>query len=174
MFRQCLGRPSQVGGAVKASQRQSRSHYTYSSPGIGTYSNDDQRKERWSRRDFQERGFTVGIGGPVGSGKVRIHVRSIYSVTRNDMRNETTERLYDALCLHYCMDSLYYLLDGTSPFSLYKSSAIVVARQFGSRHQRYFHTRRRRILGAERLFATKSNSSGRDGRVSACGHSRRH
>ena len=27
---------------------------------------------RWSNRNFKERGFTVGIGGPVGSGKTAL------------------------------------------------------------------------------------------------------
>ena len=57
-----------------------RSHYHYSGPGsppVHPHDNDSSTsrtprtalEELWSRRDFHQRGFTVGIGGPVGSGK---------------------------------------------------------------------------------------------------------
>lgn len=44
-----------------------RSHFTYTSP--GAYTN---APNRWIDRDWSERGFTVGIGGPVGSGKTAL------------------------------------------------------------------------------------------------------
>ena len=48
-----------------------RSHYTYDSP--GSHPAEQERIHRWQHhRDFAQRAFTVGIGGPVGSGKVGI------------------------------------------------------------------------------------------------------
>ncbi|GKY96283.1 hypothetical protein MPSEU_000587800 [Mayamaea pseudoterrestris] len=48
-----------------------RSHYTYESP--GSYPAETQRLHRWKHhRDFTQRAFTVGIGGPVGSGKTAL------------------------------------------------------------------------------------------------------
>jgi urease accessory protein len=44
-----------------------RSHYSYSGP--GSY---DHHHQYWNDRDFEHRGFTVGIGGPVGSGKTAL------------------------------------------------------------------------------------------------------
>ncbi len=50
---------------------QQRSHYSYRGP--GQYSRTLEVRERlWKERDFKERGFTVGIGGPVGSGKTHL------------------------------------------------------------------------------------------------------
>jgi urease accessory protein len=56
-----------------------RSHYTYSGPGSFPENNTSNSSggatsaailsQWWNRRDFRQRGFTVGIGGPVGSGK---------------------------------------------------------------------------------------------------------
>jgi urease accessory protein len=56
-----------------------RSHYTYSGPGSFREDNSSSSgtaaaaaaalSQWWNRRDFRQRGFTVGIGGPVGSGK---------------------------------------------------------------------------------------------------------
>jgi hypothetical protein len=55
-----------------ASNNSSRSHYSYASPG----SYDPKALEKlWKERDFNRRGFTVGIGGPVGSGKVRHNMK---------------------------------------------------------------------------------------------------
>jgi urease accessory protein len=48
-----------------------RSHYTYSSPGEFTATPSVLEKV-WRQRDFNHRGFTVGIGGPVGSGKTAL------------------------------------------------------------------------------------------------------
>jgi urease accessory protein len=48
----------------------SRSHYTYNGP--GTYQSPAPPAERYQDRDFAHRGFTVGIGGPVGSGKTAL------------------------------------------------------------------------------------------------------
>jgi len=59
--------PARQRAAVSAAAR--RSHYSYSSP--GQYMNE-QLKELWKGRDFDRRGFTVGIGGPVGSGKTAL------------------------------------------------------------------------------------------------------
>jgi urease accessory protein len=54
---------------VGSSSRQQlfRSHYSYSGP--GSY---QQHHQYWNDRDFEHRGFTVGIGGPVGSGKTAL------------------------------------------------------------------------------------------------------
>ena len=49
-------------------QLQNRTHFSYSSP--GTFHHDGHH--HWSHRDFKQRGFTVGIGGPVGSGKTAL------------------------------------------------------------------------------------------------------
>merc|ERR1740136_625244 len=45
-----------------------RTHYSYHGP--GRY--EDLNSIRWKERDFRHRGFTVGIGGPVGSGKTAL------------------------------------------------------------------------------------------------------
>jgi urease accessory protein len=45
-----------------------RSHYSYSGPGKYSSSSPD----RWKNRSWSDRGFTVGIGGPVGSGKTAL------------------------------------------------------------------------------------------------------
>ena len=50
------------------SQSQDRNHYTSSSPGEFHHQHPHSRQER----DFFHRGFTVGIGGPVGSGKTAL------------------------------------------------------------------------------------------------------
>lgn len=47
----------------------SRSHYSYNGPGAFVHVN---KEELWKARDFSHRGFTVGLGGPVGSGKTRL------------------------------------------------------------------------------------------------------
>jgi len=44
-----------------------RTHYTYASP--GQYHGD---RHHHHRTDWKNRGFTVGIGGPVGSGKTAL------------------------------------------------------------------------------------------------------
>lgn len=49
-----------------------RSHYSYSSPGHfhgGGWSTEDHKDHR---HNWKQRGFTVGIGGPVGSGKTAL------------------------------------------------------------------------------------------------------
>ncbi|GAX09555.1 urease accessory protein [Fistulifera solaris] len=57
--------------AVWLQKCQQRSHYSYRGP--GQYSRTLAVRERlWKERDFKERGFTVGIGGPVGSGKTHL------------------------------------------------------------------------------------------------------
>lgn len=53
-----------------ASNSTRRSHYSYNGP--GTYSSPPPPDIRWKDRDFDHRGFTVGIGGPVGSGKTAL------------------------------------------------------------------------------------------------------
>jgi ABC-type hemin transport system ATPase subunit len=45
-----------------------RHHYNYASPG----SYQANLVQLWKERDFHTRGFTVGIGGPVGSGKTAL------------------------------------------------------------------------------------------------------
>ena len=50
---------------------QQRTHFSYTGP--GRYARTLPVRERlWKQRDFNERGFTVGIGGPVGSGKTAL------------------------------------------------------------------------------------------------------
>jgi len=52
---------------------QSRSHYSYSGP--GSFEEDHINKDHHNHhthRDYRHRGFTVGIGGPVGSGKTAL------------------------------------------------------------------------------------------------------
>jgi len=44
-----------------------RNHYSYHGP--GRY---EVYPDRWEEREFDHRGFTVGIGGPVGSGKTAL------------------------------------------------------------------------------------------------------
>lgn len=47
-----------------------RTHYSYSSP--GTFPHDHDHHHHYEDRDWSHRGFTVGIGGPVGSGKTAL------------------------------------------------------------------------------------------------------
>lgn len=50
-------------------QQTCRTHFTYQG-GPGSYLTTlDSLHALWKQRDFRQRGFTVGIGGPVGSGK---------------------------------------------------------------------------------------------------------
>jgi len=50
---------------------QSRSHYSYSGP--GSFEEDHNNNHcHHTHRDYRHRGFTVGIGGPVGSGKTAL------------------------------------------------------------------------------------------------------
>ena len=49
--------------------RSRRSHYSYPT-GPGSYQTTlEFLHQLWKQRDFEQRGFTVGLGGPVGSGK---------------------------------------------------------------------------------------------------------
>lgn len=57
---------------LRRMQRQNRTHYSYSSPGTFNHDHGHQLHHHWSHRDFVQRGFTVGIGGPVGSGKTAL------------------------------------------------------------------------------------------------------
>jgi urease accessory protein len=56
--------------------QQIRSHYTYSSPGTFQGQEDDHDHSHdghhHDQRDYLHRGYTVGIGGPVGSGKTAL------------------------------------------------------------------------------------------------------
>lgn len=54
--------------------RSVRSHYTYTSPGQFS-STPSVLQQVWKNRDFEHRGFTVGIGGPVGSGKTALTLK---------------------------------------------------------------------------------------------------
>jgi len=68
MFRSAIGLSR---GCSTYFRRSTRSHYSYSGPG----SSPDSalvKEKLWKSRDFGQRGFTVGIGGPVGSGKTRL------------------------------------------------------------------------------------------------------
>lgn len=50
-----------------------RSHYVYQNNGHGSYNTSPEAlSEIWKKRDFAQRAFTVGIGGPVGSGKTAL------------------------------------------------------------------------------------------------------
>jgi urease accessory protein len=77
------------------------SHDEYDHP--GTYSaRETGRAARWARRDFSQRAFTVGIGGPVGSGKTALVLqlcrsmfptRSVGVVTNDIFTREDAEFL---------------------------------------------------------------------------------
>jgi urease accessory protein len=57
--------------AAAAATMSRRTHYRYTGPGAyGTTGNG--LEQQWEHRDFAHRGFTVGIGGPVGSGKTAL------------------------------------------------------------------------------------------------------
>jgi len=73
-----------------------RTHYQYSGPGkFGSGSDDgdsvsdrdDSNNSRWRHRDFGERGFTVGIGGPVGSGKTALVLKLCQTLFDKSDRN---------------------------------------------------------------------------------------
>lgn len=69
-IRNCTTKPTQWLHKLSRSSQQ-RTHYSYHGP--GQYTRTLPVRERlWKERDFHERGFTVGIGGPVGSGKTAI------------------------------------------------------------------------------------------------------
>ncbi len=69
-------RPQRLPKLDKADQwsRRIRQHYSYSHAGKfeGFTDADSKRRHVWSTRHWLERGFTVGIGGPVGSGKTAL------------------------------------------------------------------------------------------------------
>ena len=59
--------------AQQQQQQQWRSHYSYTGPGsYNPHQQHEQLQHQWSHRDFDHRGFTIGIGGPVGSGKTAL------------------------------------------------------------------------------------------------------
>jgi urease accessory protein len=69
-----LGRSFPTGSAPAIFIRSSsRSHYTYDSP--GQFDTNSTLENVWKNRDFTHRGFTVGIGGPVGSGKTALTLK---------------------------------------------------------------------------------------------------
>jgi len=49
-----------------------RFHFQYASPGTFHDHQHDHTHPNGNKRDFNQRGFTVGIGGPVGSGKTAL------------------------------------------------------------------------------------------------------
>jgi urease accessory protein len=60
----------------QSKKQQIRSHYTYSSPGTFQGREDDHDHSHdgyhHDQRNYLHRGYTVGIGGPVGSGKTAL------------------------------------------------------------------------------------------------------
>jgi urease accessory protein len=68
-------------------QPQVRSHYTYSGPGSYPSSSWEMLLDLWKTRDFNQRGFTVGIGGPVGSGKTATVHRLLQEFVKNNKNN---------------------------------------------------------------------------------------
>eukprot|EP00967_Tisochrysis_lutea_P026443 scaffold30494_cov31-Tisochrysis_lutea.AAC.9 len=77
------------------------SHDEYEHPGDFS-ARETGRAARWARRDFSQRAFTVGIGGPVGSGKTALVLqlcrsmfptRSIGVVTNDIFTREDAEFL---------------------------------------------------------------------------------
>jgi urease accessory protein len=74
---QCLAstqRELLVGKEAHA-HRSQRSHFQYAGPGTfpdHQHDHDGQHDSHYLKRDYKERGFTVGIGGPVGSGKTAL------------------------------------------------------------------------------------------------------
>ena len=65
---------------VSSSLSSVRFHYSYSGPGTFDFDLRQQQQESlWASRDFvNDRGFTIGIGGPVGSGKTAL----VYTLCR--------------------------------------------------------------------------------------------
>ena len=74
-------------GMKHSASMRSRSHYTYSGP--GTYQND-RKEELWNARDWTQRAFTIGIGGPVGSGKTHL-VQALVPYFNNDIAVVTND-----------------------------------------------------------------------------------
>jgi urease accessory protein len=69
-----------------------RSHYRYSGP--GHYQDRAAQQEAWWKaRDFAHRGFTVGIGGPVGSGKTHL-VAALCQSLRDDLAGVVTNDIF--------------------------------------------------------------------------------
>jgi len=56
-----------------------RSHYSYSGPG-----SFDHQHDHTQPRDYKQRGFTVGIGGPVGSGKTALVLQLCRALHNNN------------------------------------------------------------------------------------------
>jgi len=67
-----------------------RSHYSYSGP--GSYNQSQASLQAlWKDRDFSHRGFTVGIGGPVGSGKTALVYRLCQELKDNNVAVVTND-----------------------------------------------------------------------------------
>lgn len=80
-------------GGLSAPLIQKRSHYSYSGP--GTYNDGGSDSDGlshlrtvWKDRDFSHRGFTVGIGGPVGSGKTALVQQLCLQLASNEKNIE--------------------------------------------------------------------------------------
>lgn len=65
-----------------------RFHFQYASPGTFHDHQHDHTHPNGNKRDFNQRGFTVGIGGPVGSGKTAL----ILHLLNHLIPNVTSER----------------------------------------------------------------------------------
>ena len=62
-----------------------RHHFTYpNGPGTNSYTTLESLHALWEQRDFRQRGFTVGIGGPVGSGKTAMVWKLCQAWTKNE------------------------------------------------------------------------------------------
>jgi len=79
-----------------------RSHYSYADgPGKHSPFSDEAAMERYSKRlqTWDERGFTVGIGGPVGSGKTALVLALIKRLASKTNTTTTTGEEYPPLAV---------------------------------------------------------------------------
>lgn len=79
---QCLGRTL---FKVNVAANTTRSHYSYASTGQYEAANNAMLEKIWKNRDFSQRGFTVGIGGPVGSGKTALTLKLLQTWQQMDL-----------------------------------------------------------------------------------------
>ena len=77
-------------------EQQRRNHYTYSSPGsfqpLEGSSTTNLHRDNNNERNFMHRGYTIGIGGPVGSGKTAL-VLALTKWLKNTQGGGIGERL---------------------------------------------------------------------------------
>jgi len=95
--------PWKIGGRNNSIYNPSRrSHYSYADgPGKHSPFSDEAAMERYSKRlqTWDERGFTVGIGGPVGSGKTALVLALIKRLASKTNTTTTTGEEYPPLAV---------------------------------------------------------------------------